>query len=145
MGRTLPSISQVFIQAEQSFADFRGALSKSDQVALGDLFALARRHVAEVAFAAHTLPFETILLAMLLEEHKVVMRLRERMAGKKEWAPRAQPRLEIPVATAVMAKQSCSAIHIAEPADAGLAPARHVAVDEDDPDGLQYVPVEEYC
>jgi len=170
MGRTLPSASQVFLQEEQSFANFRGALSKSDQVALGDLFALARRHVAEVAFAAHLMPFETILLAMLLEEHKEVMRLRERMAGLKERAPRAQPRFEIPAATAVVAEQACSAIHIAEPADGGVAPARHVAVDEDDLDDIdfrgsssaphgaetvdgglkpprlvQYVPVEEYC
>jgi hypothetical protein len=139
MGRTLPSISQVFMEAEQSFTNFRGALSKRDQVALGDLFALARRHVAEVAFAAHALPFETILLAMLLEEHKEVMRLREKMAGLKEWTPREQPKFEIPAATAVIPEHACSAIHMPEPADAGLAPARHVA------DDVEYVPVEEYC
>jgi hypothetical protein len=46
---------------------------------LDELFASARQHLAAVAYAAHALPFEAILLAMLLEEHKEVRRLRERL------------------------------------------------------------------
>jgi hypothetical protein len=34
MGRTLPSITQVFLQEQQSFARFRRALRRSDQHAL---------------------------------------------------------------------------------------------------------------
>jgi len=76
MGRTLPSITQVFLEEQGSFARFRRALRRSDQVALDDLFAAARQHLAAAAYAAHALPFETFLLSMLLEEHKEVMRLR---------------------------------------------------------------------
>ena len=76
MGRTLPSITQVFIEEEGSFARFRRALRRRDQVALGDLFAAARQHLAAAAYAGHALPFEIFLLAMLLEEHKEVIRLR---------------------------------------------------------------------
>ncbi len=77
MGRTLPSITQEFQQEEASFARFRRALRRSDQVALDDLFALARQHLAAAAYAAHALPFETFLLCMLLEEHKEVMKLKQ--------------------------------------------------------------------
>ena len=77
MGRTLPSITQEFLQEEASYARFRRALRRSDQVALDDLFALARQHLAAAAYASHALPFETFLLCMLLEQHKEVMKLRQ--------------------------------------------------------------------
>lgn len=44
---------------------------------LDDLFASARQHLAAAAYASHALPFETILLCMLLEEHKEVIYLRQ--------------------------------------------------------------------
>lgn len=77
MGRTLPSITQAFLQEQKSFSRFRRALRRSDQLALDDLFAAAHKHLAAAAYAAHALPFETFLLAMLLEEHKEVRRLRQ--------------------------------------------------------------------
>jgi hypothetical protein len=76
MGRTLPSITQVFLNEQDAFSSFRRALRRSDQHVLDDLFDLARRHLAAAAYASHALPFETFLLAMLLEEHKEVMHLR---------------------------------------------------------------------
>lgn len=76
MGRTLPSITQAFLQEQESFSRFRRALRRSDQMALDDLFAAAQKHLAAAAYAAHALPLETFLIAMLLEEHKEVMRLR---------------------------------------------------------------------
>jgi hypothetical protein len=77
MGRTLPSSTQIFMQEEASFARFRRALRRSDQLALDDLFTSARQHLAAAQYAAHALPFEVFLLAMLLEEHKEVLRLRQ--------------------------------------------------------------------
>jgi len=76
MGRTLPSITQVFLEEQGTFARFRGALSRSDQRILGELFAAARQHLAAAAYASHALPMETFMLSMLLEEHKEIMRLR---------------------------------------------------------------------
>jgi hypothetical protein len=69
----------VFMQEEAAFGRFRRALRRSDQLALDDLFVSARQHLAATQYAAHALPFEVMLLAMLLEEHKEVMKLRERM------------------------------------------------------------------
>lgn len=79
MGRTLPSITQAFLQEQEAFARFRRALRRSDQLAMDDLFAAARQHLAAAAYASHALPFETTLLAMLLEEHKQVMQLRQQL------------------------------------------------------------------
>lgn len=77
MGRTLPSITQAFLQEQDAFTDFRRALRRSDQLALDDLFISAQKHLAAAAFAAHALPLEIFLLSMVLEEHKEVMRLRQ--------------------------------------------------------------------
>lgn len=77
MGRTLPTISQAFQEEQSNFASFRRALRKTDQLVLDELFALARKHLAAAAYAANALPMETFLLAMLLEQQKVIHRLRD--------------------------------------------------------------------
>ena len=76
MGRTLPSITQSLNEEQAAFSRFRRALRRSDQLALDELFVAARQHLAAAAYAANLLPMETFLLAMLLEEHKEVIRLR---------------------------------------------------------------------
>jgi hypothetical protein len=79
MGRTLPYITQNFLEEQQSFSRFRRALRRSDQIALDDLFASAHQHLAAASYANHALPFDVFLLSMLLEEHKEVMRLRQQL------------------------------------------------------------------
>ena len=82
MGRTLPSVTQVFLREQESFLRFRRALRRTDQKALDDLFAAAHKHLAAAAYASHALPFEIFLLAMLLEEHKQVLRMRYLLSAK---------------------------------------------------------------
>ncbi len=87
MGRTLPSITQSLSEEQAAFNRFRRALRRSDQLALDELFVAARQHMAAAAYAANLLPMETFLLAMLLEEHKEVIRLRnqvERLQSRVE-------------------------------------------------------------
>ncbi len=79
MGRTLPSITQAFLQEQQSLARFRRALRREDQMVLDELLAASRHHLAAAAYASHLLPFEVMLLAMLLEQHKHVIRLRRQL------------------------------------------------------------------
>jgi len=76
MGRTVPSITLLYQEELQSLARFRRALRRSDQAVFDDLLAAAHQHLAAASYASHTLPFEVFLLAMLLEEHKEVLRLR---------------------------------------------------------------------
>lgn len=79
MGRTLPSATQVFYQEEQSMASFRQSLGKQEQRILESLFDSAHRHIAAVSYAAHPLPVEMFLVAMLLEQHKEMIRLRNQL------------------------------------------------------------------
>jgi hypothetical protein len=70
---------QVILNEQASLAKFRRALRKDDQDALDDLFRMAHYHAAESAYASHALPFEVMLLAMLLEEHKLVLQLQRKI------------------------------------------------------------------
>jgi hypothetical protein len=94
MGRTLPAIAQAFLLEQEAFARFRRALRRSDQLVLDDLFAEAQQHLAAASYAAHALPFEIFLLAMLLEEHKQVLRLRTGLAEQRDLIVRLQTALE---------------------------------------------------
>jgi hypothetical protein len=92
MGRTLPSTTIVFMQEEAAFARFRRALRRADQHALDDLFVAARQHLAAAQYASHALPFEVFLLSMLLEEHKEVMKLREKVEALSSAHPQERAR-----------------------------------------------------
>jgi hypothetical protein len=100
MGRTLPSITQAFLQEQQSLAKFRRALRLEDQRALDDILAASRQHLAAAAYASHLLPFEVMLLAMLVEEHKEVMRLRSHieilLAEREKTTGQAPCRVQTP-------------------------------------------------
>jgi hypothetical protein len=95
MGRTLPSITQEFLEDQAAFSRFRRALRRSDQLALDDLFASAHQHLAAAAHAAHALPFETFLLAMLLEEHKRVLHLQHLLHDPQDYSTSYPPASEI--------------------------------------------------
>ncbi|MBW6466080.1 MAG: hypothetical protein K0B06_06220 [Brevefilum sp.] len=84
MGRTLPSATQLMHQEEAALARFRRALRRGDQLIFDDLFTAAQKHISAAAYAAHALPFETFLMAMLLEEHKQVMRLQKIVEALEE-------------------------------------------------------------
>jgi hypothetical protein len=65
------------LNEEAALSRFRRALRREDQAAFDDLFTSAQQHISAAAYAAHALPFETFLMAMLLEEHKEVLRLQK--------------------------------------------------------------------
>ncbi len=83
MGRTLPSITQALLNEQAALNAFRRALRWEDQQALDELFAAARRHLAAAAYASHLLPFEVMLLSMLLEVHKDLLRLERRLPQER--------------------------------------------------------------
>ena len=79
MGRTTQTMTQLVAQEEAYWAPFRRALRKEDQVIFDQLFAAARHHTAQAHYASHSTPFDSILLAMLLEAMKVVHALAGRV------------------------------------------------------------------
>ena len=81
MGRTLLTTTQIIIGEQKAFASFRRTLRREDQRLFDRLFADARRHTAAISQANHALPFEAILLAMLLEQARQIEALESKVQG----------------------------------------------------------------
>jgi len=79
MGRTLATANQIILDEQTAFAEFRRALRREDQRAFDALFAAARKHTAAISQANHALPFESMLLAILLEQAGELERLKRRL------------------------------------------------------------------
>jgi hypothetical protein len=88
MGRTLPPFSQLIEAERRRWAAFRRALPKADQVIFDKLFDCAKLHVQAGVMVSRPWPFETIVMAVLLEHQRrieeVVRRIEESMAGRAE-------------------------------------------------------------
>ena len=81
MGRTLPTFNTYLESEIVEWSGFRRALRQEDRDAFDRLFTLAKRHMAEAAAAARPVPFDSILMAILLEQQKELDRLRWRIEG----------------------------------------------------------------
>jgi len=79
MGRTLVTITQLLNETEANLSAFRRTLRRSDQYVFDGLFAAARRHIAAIGQAESLLPFESALLAMLLEQSKEIAILEQKV------------------------------------------------------------------
>ena len=71
-------------EEEQAYQPFRRALRKSDQEIFDELFVAAKNHRSAAAMAANTLPMESILLSMLIEECKEIKHLKVQMEAFEE-------------------------------------------------------------
>ena len=79
MGRTVSTITQYLNETEAMLASFRRALRRSDQYLFDGIFASARRHITAISQSDSLLPFETVLLAILLEQAREIAALREEL------------------------------------------------------------------
>ena len=79
MGRTVVTITQQLNETERMLSPFRRTLRRSDQYVFDGLFAAARRHIAAIGQAESLLPFESTLLAMLLEQSKEIAVLQQKI------------------------------------------------------------------
>ena len=79
MGRTLVTITQLLNETEANLSAFRRTLRRSDQYIFDGLLAAARRHIAAIGQAESLLPFESALLAMLLEQSKEISILEQKV------------------------------------------------------------------
>lgn len=68
MGRTVPSMTQHILDEMQSWSQFRRALRAEEREVFDQLFRSVRMHVAEVGMAARLLPFEAMLMSMLVSQ-----------------------------------------------------------------------------
>lgn len=81
MGHTMTAANELLANELDALSRMRRALRAEDQVALDSLFNSSRHNIGALALASKLLPFEAMLLSMLLEEHKRVDKL-QRLIGK---------------------------------------------------------------
>lgn len=84
MGRTVLSFTQELYREEESWRGFRRALRREDRELFDELFAAARYHTAACTCAGRAVPFEAILMSILLEERRAVRELSARVAELAE-------------------------------------------------------------
>ena len=75
MGRTLPTFNTWLEQEMETWRAYRRALRREDQEAFDRLFTLAKSHMAEAAHAARPIPFDAMVMAILLEQQKKIEQL----------------------------------------------------------------------
>jgi hypothetical protein len=81
VGRTQLTTTQIILDEISAFSSFRRALRRSDQHLFDRLFASARKHTAAIGQANHSLPFEAVLLAMLIEQAREIEALKREIDG----------------------------------------------------------------
>lgn len=80
MGRTVPTFTMV-IQAEmETWSKYRRGLRREDQDALDELFRAARLQLASSAYAARPIPFESIVMSMLIMQQRMIRELQRHLA-----------------------------------------------------------------
>lgn len=84
MGRTVPTFTMVVQQEMESWSKFRRGLRREDQDAFDDLFRAARLQLASSAYAARPIPFESIIMSMLIAQQKVIQELQRHLTVERQ-------------------------------------------------------------
>ena len=79
MGRTLATFTQLVQMETERWAKFRRALRREDQEAFDALMSAARYHAAAGAYASDALPFEVMIVAMLVAQQREIDELRGKL------------------------------------------------------------------
>ncbi len=81
MGKTTPTMTDLIREMEAILAKFRQVLHPTHRTHLDALIVKAKKHTAAISQANHLLPFESIQLAMLLEQEIENAALAARLAA----------------------------------------------------------------
>ena len=79
MGRTVLPFTQELYREEESWRGFRRALRREDRELFDALFAAARYHTAACTCSGRVVPFDAILMSILIEERRSVRDLSRRL------------------------------------------------------------------
>ena len=91
MGRTVPTFTNIIDGELASWGKFRHALRAEDQEAFDELFRAVRYHLAENFYAMRTVPFESIMMSIAVEQQKLIRKLEERVRNlEQDAAARSQ-------------------------------------------------------
>jgi hypothetical protein len=77
MGRTVPTFTNIIDQELESWSKYRRGLRIEDQEVFDELFRAARLHLAENFYAMRTVPFESVLISIVLEQGKRLRKIEQ--------------------------------------------------------------------
>ena len=77
MGRTVPTFTNLIDAELASWSKFRRGLRKEDQELFDEIFRAAKLHLAENFYAMRAVPFESMMMSILVEQQKRIKRLEE--------------------------------------------------------------------
>ena len=83
MGRSVPTFTMVIQQEMESWSKYRRGLRREDQQALDELFRAARLQLASSAYAARPIPFESIVMSMLITQQRMIKELQRQLEVEK--------------------------------------------------------------
>lgn len=81
MGRTVPTFTTIIDNEIASWSKYRHALRKEDQEVFDELFRAVRHHLAENFYAMRTVPFESIMMSIVLEQQKSIVELKGKLSN----------------------------------------------------------------
>jgi len=77
MGRTVPTFTNLIDEEVASWSKFRRGLRKSDQEIFDSIFRAAKLHLAENFYAMRAVPFESMMMSIVIEQQKKIKNLEQ--------------------------------------------------------------------
>ena len=84
MGRTIPTFTNIIDSEIAGWSKYRQGLRKEDQELFDEVFRCARRQLAANFYAMRTIPFESIMMSIVVEQGRVMRELKQRLARLEE-------------------------------------------------------------
>lgn len=84
MGRSVATFTNVIDEQMKSWSKFRRGLRKEDQEVFDEIFLAAKRHLAENFYAMRAIPFESIVMSILIEYGKEIKALKQKVQALEE-------------------------------------------------------------
>ena len=79
MGRTVLTFTNIIDREIASWSKYRRGLRKEDQEVFDDIFRAAKRHLAENFYAMRTIPFESVIMSIIVEQGKTIRQLTQQL------------------------------------------------------------------
>ena len=79
MGRTVPTFTNIIDSEIAGWSKFRRGLQLEDQEIFDEVFRAAKRHLATNFYAMRAIPFESIIMSIIIEHGKTIKELRRRL------------------------------------------------------------------
>jgi hypothetical protein len=79
MGRTVPTFTNIIDDELASWSKFRRGLRIEDQEVFDEIFRAAKLHLAENFYAMRSVPFESIVISIIIEQGKRIRNLEQKL------------------------------------------------------------------